>query len=135
MNAQEVDLEFAKQFWTTANVVVSFSIAQVVAFGLTAAAAPTDKNNGLNFQIQQNFPVTVFLALLSAIASVSLVWFCQSAATEIASTLPRAPATTKYLGIFDALRIIATSLTGVLSVVLVISIKYPRASLRVRSGS
>ena len=128
MDAHEIDFEFAKQFWTTANVVVSFSIAQIVAFGITAAAASADKTAGLDFQIQHNFVVAVIMSLLSAIGAVALVCFCQSAASAMISTLPPGDARTKYLKWFDFLRISASSVAGALSVLLVISIECPGGS-------
>ena len=128
MDDQGLDAEFAKQFWTTASLVVSFSIAQIIGFGLAVAAASENESNGLDFQIQMNFPAAILATLASAIVSVALVWFCQSAAREIMSTLPKSQATTRNLRIFDKVRIIATSIAGALSIILVLSIRCPGGS-------
>ncbi len=126
MAADDIDFDFAKQFWTTANLVVSFSVAQIVAFGIAAATAPVDGNSGLIYQIQRNFPAAIIATLASAICSIGLVRCCQSAARELLSGLQPNPSTIKILGRFDTLRIAATSVIGVASVILVGSIEYNR---------
>jgi hypothetical protein len=129
VDSQEVDFEFAKQFWALANVVVGFSIAQLVAFGIAAAsAAPVGHlaaSSGLDAQIQNHFGVSLTFTIISAFAPVGLVWFCQSTCKKIMSSLPQSSATTKSLHFFDALRFAATVIAGAASIGLIISIKFP----------
>jgi hypothetical protein len=135
MDAQALDIEFAKQFWTTANLVVSFSVAQITAFGLTAAAASKDQNSGLIAQIKNNYTVAMSVAVLSAAISLGLVGFCEFAAWQIMTTLCKSAVTARNLVIFDVMRLGATLFTGAGSIWLVRSIKHPKeAQSKATSG-
>ena len=127
MEQKDVDFEIAKQCWSASNIVVGFGAAQLIAFALTAAGATKDarEHTGLDFEIQQHFNVSLGAAVASTIVYIMIVLFCQRSGDNILLNLPHSPRTRATMRVFGKLRIFAVFVGGMVSFLLILSIKYP----------
>ncbi len=125
MGASEVNFEIAKQFLGMANVTLGFSIAQLIAFGLTAAAASADPKSGLTFQIQSHPMVSVGLTILGSTLYAVVLLGCQISAHDILADLATKSMALRYLEMLDLFRMVAMVLGGLAATALVWSVAYP----------
>jgi hypothetical protein len=125
VGASEVNFEIAKQFLGMANVTLGFSIAQLIAFGLTAAAASSDPKNGLTFQIQNHPKVSVGATILGSTLYALVLLYCQVSAHDILADLAMKSKALRSLEAFDVARMVAMVLGGFAATALVWSVAYP----------
>jgi len=111
----ERDLEYAKDFWTIANVVVAFAVIQTLAFGM---AVGPGEGALVKTIIDQRGSVTVY-GLLGTASYLLVIWVCQSRHSKIVFCYDVSEVMVRSFQIWNAVRLLAVALLGLTATALI----------------